>query len=115
MAASVSTAFTGLTGVEVREHEPMSRHTSFGVGGPSDIFAVPTSVAALRRLLMACVDSNQPYLVIGNGTNVIFRDGGFRGVVIQIGEPMSAIRHEGSRHIAQQVAKRHIVGGVVLP
>lgn len=104
MAASVSTAFTGLTGVEVREHEPMSRHTSFGVGGPSDIFAVPTSVAALRRLLMACVDSNQPYLVIGNGTNVIFRDGGFRGVVIQIGEPMSAIRHEGSRLIAQSGA-----------
>ena len=104
MAASVATAFAGLAGVQICEHEPMSRHTSFGVGGPADIFAVPTSATALRQLLLACLDSDLPYLVIGNGTNVIFRDGGFRGVVIRLGEPLGEIRHEANRLIAQSGA-----------
>ena len=104
MAASVSTACAGLVGVQVCEHEPMSRHTSFGVGGPADVYAVPTSATALRQLLRACVDGGLPYLVIGNGTNLIFRDGGFRGAVIRIGEPMSTVRHEGGRLIAQSGA-----------
>jgi UDP-N-acetylmuramate dehydrogenase len=104
MAASVSTAFAGLAGVQICEHEPMSRHTSFGVGGPADIFAVPTSVAALRQLLGACRDSGLPYVVIGNGTNLIFRDAGYRGAVIRLGEPLNVIRHEGCRLIAQSGA-----------
>jgi UDP-N-acetylmuramate dehydrogenase len=101
MAVTVATAFAGLAGVEVLEHEPMSRHTSFGVGGPADILGVPQDEAALARLLGACRETQLPYLVIGNGTNIIFRDGGFRGVVIKISEALGDIRHEGRRLIAQ--------------
>jgi len=104
MAVTVTTAFSELAGVEVLEHEPMSRHTSFGVGGPADLLAVPHSESALAGLLRACGATDLPYLVIGNGTNIIFRDGGFRGVVIKIGEALGDIRRQDQRLIAQSGA-----------
>lgn len=104
MPSCAAIALSGLDGVEILRREPMSRHTSFGIGGPADILAVPGDVAALRRLLRACVETNLPYLVIGNGTNIIFRDGGFRGAVIKIGERLSDIRRRGNRLIVQSGA-----------
>jgi len=104
MAAVKQTALAGLAGVQILEHEPMARHTSFGVGGPADVLALPHDEAALARVLAACQEADLPYLVIGNGTNIIFRDGGFRGVVIKMGEALGAIRHEGRRLVAQSGA-----------
>jgi len=101
MAAAVTSAFADLTGVEVLEHEPMSRHTSFGIGGPADILALPHDEPALARLLATCRQTGLPHLVVGNGTNIIFRDGGFRGVVIKIGEALGDMHREG-RHLTAQ-------------
>lgn len=104
MSALSSDAFHLLREVEVREHEPMSQHTSFGLGGPADLYAIPHSLDGLRRLLVTCTDSGLPCHVIGNGTNVIVRDGGLRGVVIQIADNLSALRREDCYIIAESGA-----------
>lgn len=104
MSEPMSAAFTSLADVEVRAHEPLSRHTSFRIGGPADIFAVPHTLDGLRRLLVACTNSGLPHCIIGKGSNLLVRDGGVRGVVIQIAANLSAVRREGCRIIAQSGA-----------
>ena len=104
MPAPSLAAFRALADVELREHEPMSRHTSFAIGGPADVFAVPHSLQGLRDLLVACHHSGLPHCIIGNGSNLIVRDGGIRGVVIKIADNLSALRREGCRLTAQSGA-----------
>jgi UDP-N-acetylmuramate dehydrogenase len=104
MSALKSPAFASLADVEVREHEPMSRHTSFRIGGPADIYAIPHSLEGLRQLLAACTQSGLPHCIVGNGSNLLVRDGGVRGVVIQIAENLSQVRREGCRIVAQSGA-----------
>lgn len=77
MAAQKQTATVG----ELRENEPMSRHTSWRVGGPADLFFVPSSVAGLSQFL-AELDPAIDIFWHGVGSNLLVRDGGIRGVVI---------------------------------
>ena len=84
-----------LPGLRLLEHEPMDRHCSFRTGGPADLFAEPSSeaeLAALRRLLW---EKGAESVIIGNGTNLLVRDTGVRGVVIHIGEGLSGVRFDG--------------------
>ena len=104
MSALPLSAFHDLKDVEVLEHEPMSRHTSFAIGGPADIYAIPHSLQGLRDLLVACGQSGLPHSLIGNGSNVLVRDGGIRGVVIQLATNLSAVRRDGCRIIAESGA-----------
>ncbi|MEN6305366.1 MAG: UDP-N-acetylmuramate dehydrogenase [Armatimonadia bacterium] len=104
MIARQTSLFHGLEDVEVHEHEPMSAHTSFGIGGPADILAIPQTLAALRQVLAAVAEAQLPLLIIGNGTNIIVRDGGFRGVVVKLGEQLGRIRQEGTRIVAESGA-----------
>lgn len=62
--------------------EPMSKHTTLGIGGPADAFFVPVDKGDLIHCLKLCRDIKVPYMVIGNGSNILVRDGGLRGVVI---------------------------------
>ncbi len=66
---------------EVRYDEPMSRHTSWRVGGPADVFFVPASVEDLSMFLES-LDADVPLFWFGVGSNLLVRDGGIRGVVI---------------------------------
>lgn len=66
----------------VQFDEPMSRHTSFKVGGPADAVVAPESILELASLVHYCRRNGLPYLVVGDGTNIIVRDQGIRGVVI---------------------------------
>ena len=66
---------------ELRFDEPMSRHTSWRVGGPADVFFVPASVEDLSTFL-AGLDRDTPVFWHGVGTNLLVRDGGIRGVVV---------------------------------
>jgi len=61
--------------------EPLSTHTSFGVGGPIDAFVEPASVEQLAAIGQFCASESTPLFILGNGTNVIANDKGFRGVV----------------------------------
>ena len=66
---------------ELRENEPMSRHTSWRVGGSADLFFVPASVEDLSQFLCE-LDIDTPIFWHGVGSNLLVRDGGIRGVVI---------------------------------
>jgi UDP-N-acetylmuramate dehydrogenase len=75
--------FTGLKG-EVKLNEPLAAHTSFHIGGPADAMAFPADRDDLVALLRQVRAKKLPFAVIGGGTNLLVRDGGFRGVVINL-------------------------------
>jgi len=71
---------TGLD-AEVRAEEPLARHTTLRVGGPADWWVRPRTVAALREVAAACEGR---FTLLGKGSNVLVRDGGIRGVVVNL-------------------------------
>lgn len=82
-------------------NEPMSCHTTFRIGGPADLMFFPASEEQLCMALRAAKERGIPAMVMGNGSNMIVRDGGIRGVVIVLGERFSRIDLEGERLSAQ--------------
>jgi UDP-N-acetylmuramate dehydrogenase len=68
----------------LRLQEPMAGHTSFGIGGPADLYAAPANVDDLRTLLGQCARASLPYFLLGGGTNLLVSDAGIRGVVIDL-------------------------------
>jgi UDP-N-acetylmuramate dehydrogenase len=82
---------------ELRRDEPLSRHTSYGIGGPADVLACPADREDLRRLLQAIKARQLPSFILGGGTNLLVRDGGFRGVMISL-QRMNTIRIEREYH-----------------
>jgi len=64
--------------------EPLSEHTSFGVGGPADAFVEPATVEQLAAVGEFCGSESVPLFILGNGTNLIVNDRGFRGVVMTL-------------------------------
>ena len=75
--------------------EPMSRHTTFRVGGPADVMFFPETEQQLAAALEGAKKCGAPVLVMGNGSNMIVRDGGIRGLVIVLGERFAQIDIEG--------------------
>jgi UDP-N-acetylmuramate dehydrogenase len=69
---------------EIKEDEPMARHTSFRIGGPADAWAQPSTREDLFALIGMCIEKGVPHMIIGRGTNILVRDGGFRGVIINL-------------------------------
>jgi UDP-N-acetylmuramate--L-alanine ligase/UDP-N-acetylenolpyruvoylglucosamine reductase len=68
---------------DVRLNEPLSRHTTFGVGGPADVYVVASDAGMLGRIVLACREHDAPYFILGSGSNIVVGDGGIRGVVIE--------------------------------
>ncbi|PKM60594.1 MAG: UDP-N-acetylenolpyruvoylglucosamine reductase [Firmicutes bacterium HGW-Firmicutes-4] len=66
----------------IKENEPMKNHTSFKVGGPADLFLMPQSRAELQAVLEICKESQNPLYIMGNGSNLIVRDKGYSGIII---------------------------------
>lgn len=64
----------------------MSEHIYFKVGGPADVLLVPNTKEQLVKTIKVCKENNIPYYVIGNGSNLLVKDGGMRGVVIKLTE-----------------------------
>lgn len=94
-----------LKGSEILTGVPMSRYTSFRLGGPADAMLFPASEEEILRAFALCKDAGVPVTVIGRGTNLVVRDGGIRGLVIQIGQGMNRIAFDGNRITAQAGAK----------
>ena len=69
---------------DIKRNEPLSRHTSYAIGGPADILAWPADREDLRLLLRAIKAQKLPSFILGGGTNLLVRDGGFRGVMITL-------------------------------
>jgi len=76
--------------LELKPDEPMARHTTLRLGGPADLWARPLGVRALGHLLARCHALAVPVFFAGGGSNLLVRDGGIRGVVINLGR-MNAV------------------------
>ena len=75
----------------VLRDEVMKKHTTFRVGGPADFFVMPGSREELRDITVLCKSEGMPYYIMGNGSNLLVSDRGYRGVIIQIYREMSMI------------------------
>ena len=88
--------------------EPMRRHTTFRIGGPADVFVSPSETAEVPQILDACRAAGVPWFIMGNGSNLLVSDAGFRGVVIRIDSNLQKInppvpdRETGSARIRAQ-------------
>ena len=82
--------------MQIVENEPMSKHTSFKVGGPARFFVKAESLADLKAALALASDKGLPYFILGNGTNVLVRDEGYAGVVITLAGEFSQIEDLGN-------------------
>ena len=81
--------------------EPMNRHITFRVGGPADFFVTPKTKEEVRDVIRACKEEGVPYYIIGNGSNLLVSDKGYRGVIIQIYKEMNEVTVEGDLVKAQ--------------
>ncbi len=89
---------TELIGEEqVRADEPMSGHTTFRVGGPADYYVEPQSAEGLAAVLRLCRTEQVPYMILGNGSNLLVGDKGYRGVMIALGKAWTDVVVEGNR------------------
>ena len=79
-----------------RENEPMSRHTTFKIGGPCDYLVEPYNEEEVKELISLLKENNLKYFVMGNGSNLLVSDLGIEGVVIKIGSNMSNITVENN-------------------
>ena len=80
----VTTLGEGIPKDRMLINEPMKKHTTFAVGGPADVLVLPQSVKEMSLAMREAKALNLPVLVLGGGSNVLVRDGGIRGVVIQL-------------------------------
>ena len=86
---------------DIMEYEPMSKHTTFHVGGNASAFVRIREKEQLIKVLSYLKDQNIDYYIVGNGSNLLVGDKGYKGVIIQIGKGFDQIRIEGNRIIAQ--------------
>lgn len=84
-----------MTGSRVLFSEPMANHTSFRIGGPCDLLVLPNSPSAAVCAWRLCHEVSVPCTIVGNGTNLLVKDGGVRGCVIKIAPGMSGIDRSG--------------------
>lgn len=89
--------FAGCTERALLVNEPMSRHTSFKIGGPADVMALPANEEELQKLLSKADAMKVPVTLIGNGSNLLVRDKGIRGLVIKLGNMLCKIEADGER------------------
>ena len=102
MNSEIIKKFCDLLGEErVFTGEAMSRHTTFKIGGPADYFLMPDKDTDVGCIVKICKESAIPYFILGNGSNLLVGDGGYRGAVIQIYKNMSAVTVEGTEITVQ--------------
>lgn len=100
--------------------EPLCNHTTFRVGGKADAFLSVRNEEELRKAVLLCKEYGVPFLILGNGSNLLVSDNGYRGMVILVGKDMSEIAVDGNRitvmagatlgSVAQAAAKNSLGG-----
>ena len=97
-----------LDGSRVLYSEPMSLHTSFRIGGPCDLLVLPATVDDALTVWTKCRESSIPCFIIGNGTNLLVKDGGVRGCVVKMAPGFSGVERTGDVTV-------HVKAGTLLP
>lgn len=85
----------GAAGIPYRENEPLAEHCTFKIGGPARVFVMPREEEQLCKAILLCRDSGLPYYLLGNGSNILFADEGWSGVVLDASALKSSIQREG--------------------
>ena len=88
---------------DITVDSPMSEHIYFRVGGPADILVTPVNEEQVVNTLKLCREYNVPYFILGNGSNILVKDGGISGVVIKFNK-LNKITTEGNCVTAQSGA-----------
>lgn len=88
----------------VRMNAPLAPYTSFRIGGPADLLVAPGSLEELCAAIRCTKQRDAPLTVIGNGSNLLIKDGGLRGVVIRIAENLATVEFDGVRCRAESGA-----------
>ena len=88
--------FKKIDGLNVEENVLLKNYTTFKVGGPADIFLTPKNEIALLELIKVIQNINTPYFVLGEGSNVIVGDKGYRGIIIYTGELNEVLVNENN-------------------
>lgn len=86
---------------DLLENESMAKHTTFRVGGKADMYVSVKSVEELSSLIKLARETDTPFTIIGNGSNILVKDKGIRGLVIEIGSGMSAHELKGNMIYAE--------------
>jgi len=93
----------------ISQNVSLKKYSTFKIGGPAKFFAEPKSIAEIRDLLMFCKKGNEKFFILGNGSNILFNDNGYDGLVIKIGKNLEAGK---SLHDVIQAAANKGLGGI---
>lgn len=94
--------------------EPMKKHTTFRIGGSADYYVLPKTIEEVQQVVEACKEAEIPYYVLGNGSNLLVSDKGYRGVIIQLYRNLNQIEVEGTKIRAQVGALLSQIAGEAL-
>ena len=110
--------YDGLIGIldkeDIKIDEPMKKHISFRVGGPADILVKPRTEDQIKNVINLLKKEEVPYLVIGNGSNLLIKDAGIRGVVVEISDNFNKFEIDGNIVNAQSGVLLAVLGKAIL-
>ncbi|KUG04244.1 udp-n-acetylenolpyruvoylglucosamine reductase [hydrocarbon metagenome] len=86
---------------QIRFDEQMKYHTSFQIGGPADVLVLPRSITDICRTITFCHENNLSFIFLGQGSNVLVRDKGIRGIVIKLGNGLNRLSIAGQEIYAE--------------
>ena len=89
----------------VKENESMASHCTFRCGGNAELFVTPGSIDELTQVVALCRENNVEFLVIGNGSNLLVKDEGYKGVIIEVNSRISFVDVIGEDIVADAGAK----------
>ena len=96
----------------IRTEEPMCSHTTFRVGGTAEFFVTPGTFEEVSGTVRLCKELHIPYYIVGNGSNLLVSDQGYRGVLIHIGKELSHILCAQAGALLSVIANRAMEGGL---
>lgn len=111
MKSKVKRQIEALSGGAALFDEPLAKWTSLKLGGPADVIVMPPEAGSLAKILDLVREEGIPYFIMGRGTNLIARDGGFRGAIISLRGGFNKIKSERQGNSVLLT----IEGGVYLP
>lgn len=79
------------------ENVPMAEHSSFKAGGNADLMVLPQSIDQLKEVLQILAGCDYPYMILGNGSNILVRDSGYRGIMVKMGSAFDDVQVDGNR------------------
>lgn len=107
---SLNLVLSGLKGV-VLYNEPMSKHTSFRIGGPAEAMVFPADEAELAGLINSARAERTPLFVLGEGSNLLVRDKGIKGIVVSLSSPQSGDCFRKIVPVKEDASRSYIYAG----